>query len=31
MDNDNQYSFYSWADQPYRDFMLDVLSELEPI
>jgi hypothetical protein len=31
MINPRQYSFYSFNDQIYRDFMMSVLSKLEPI
>ena len=31
MDNPNQYSFFNWNDQIYRDFIVDVLQNLEPI
>jgi hypothetical protein len=31
MMNPNQYSFYSFEDQVYRDFMMHIMSNLEPI
>ena len=31
MINPNQNSFYTWADQVYRDFMIEIMRSLEPI
>ena len=28
--NNQKSSFYTWEDQPYRDFMFDLLTSLEP-